>query len=664
VPTVKLEVAREKLLEEGNSWEEPPRIVVVVGAGASYAEAKLPLSSKAVSLLKEKIKVEDKFFDYELQRLTTQYRLEEKDFETQLLALSKFHTPDLLKELHNIYGRRYYPTLTYEILAHLLKHRFIDSIVNFNFDELLDQSIDDELGSGSYHRVISDGDYPDEMWRRNDENQRFRLPLYIKPHGTASHKSTMRFTREAYFLLSDDIKNLLEILLSGMPTILIVIGYNMQSVEFNQIISKASDKQPIEIFAINTRELLSLDEKLTQLHKDRLLRLSEDYHVANSLSDLWDHVCLLFKDSLQPRNIMRHELITKLFPGEVDLSRLEKDRHAEVTDYLSDRTYVELALAIAKAKGFVHFNQIAGSRAGRYFEIYKSFSGDQNKSLFHFCEDMGLKQISYSTETLRLKQLPKPEDEGKVLIIGENEFERDCTEQLYLNTRRHLRTLVRAERIKKEKVIFKKTLMELYKGEEVEVNYTNPTAHYRFFSSPTVLNTLTAFSVHTLDLLSQEWDLLLCVAESAEWLVKEEIWGAINKQPGRKLALIVADLAWKEKIIGKFGNETFFDILQLPWWLHNQHMTILMKKNHDLQVRPFFPVGGMFFERRLRGTNINPVVLSEESDCNIALHTFFAYWVKAKRQRENSSIGFLSRNEVETEQKEMLQQVHRSMDGI
>ena len=41
---------------------------------------------------------------------------------------------------------RYYPGLAYEILAHLMKHGFIDAIINFNFDEVLDQAIEDELG--------------------------------------------------------------------------------------------------------------------------------------------------------------------------------------------------------------------------------------------------------------------------------------------------------------------------------------------------------------------------------------------------------------------------------------------------------------------------------------------------------------------------------------
>ena len=122
----------------------PQAVIVVLGAGASADAAHLPLGKATSDLLRQRLDVPGQYVDKELERLSIQYRLEEAEFETQLLALSTFAGPRLLDELAAIFGRRFYAAGTYELLAHLFKHRFIDCIINFNFDEdgyLLDSGI-------------------------------------------------------------------------------------------------------------------------------------------------------------------------------------------------------------------------------------------------------------------------------------------------------------------------------------------------------------------------------------------------------------------------------------------------------------------------------------------------------------------------------------------
>ncbi|MBK7939692.1 MAG: hypothetical protein IPJ82_22550 [Lewinellaceae bacterium] len=80
------------------------------------------------------------------------------DFESYLLLMTKFfREQDVRKALQEMFNVRYAPCLFYEIAAHLFKHRFFDVIINFNFDELLDQSIREEMGVADY-KIISDGD--------------------------------------------------------------------------------------------------------------------------------------------------------------------------------------------------------------------------------------------------------------------------------------------------------------------------------------------------------------------------------------------------------------------------------------------------------------------------------------------------------------------------
>ena len=216
----------------------PRAVIVVLGAGASADTAQLPLGRATADLLRQRLDVPRHYVDNELERLSIQYRLEETEFETQLLALSKFAGPRLLDELGAIFGRRFYAAETYELLAHLFKHRFIDCIINFNFDELLDQAIDDEVSRENYWRIVSDGDIPDDIVQMQDiqGHGRFRAPLYVKPHGTASHKSSMRFTRGDYFLLPENMRQLLLECLTRTDVTMIVIGFGMQSEEFNRLI--------------------------------------------------------------------------------------------------------------------------------------------------------------------------------------------------------------------------------------------------------------------------------------------------------------------------------------------------------------------------------------------------------------------------------------------
>ena len=194
-----------------------------------------------------------------------------RDFETSLHLLSEmFSVTTIRKLIQEIYNYKHGPTLTYEIIAHLFKNGFIDVIVNFNFDEFLDQAIANEMHRDGYDLILSDGDC--KSYKELAFDGRLRQPLYIKPHGTASHKSSMRFTKNQYYELPLDMRTLLEEIMSGkiltekteannnehldakkeehsdnrkaehldeiIKINLITTGFGMESLEFNDIIAK------------------------------------------------------------------------------------------------------------------------------------------------------------------------------------------------------------------------------------------------------------------------------------------------------------------------------------------------------------------------------------------------------------------------------------------
>src|SRR5580658_7542717 len=203
------------------------RVIAVVGAGAS---APIFYRGGEVSKrLRDQFGTRDPGYDAEIKRLRKVFGFEEDALETVLFALSRTLEGQrrIRQSLAEIYGLRHPTILTYEILAHLLKHRFLDSIITFNFDELLDQSLDDEMGASEYHKVISE---------RDCEEVKDEFPTYVKLHGTASDPETLKFTRDAYFSMSPGLERLVRNLLGQHHCVIMNVGFSMRSFDFTQLL--------------------------------------------------------------------------------------------------------------------------------------------------------------------------------------------------------------------------------------------------------------------------------------------------------------------------------------------------------------------------------------------------------------------------------------------
>ena len=237
------------------------RTIFIVGAGASTNASHnvFPAGNQAIELI-EKYFARNKWPKGikekadKVQTLVNLPSMEELvDFETRLFALSHFfNISDVQQAIEQIYNHRTFPNLFYETLAHLLKNRFIDGIINFNFDELLDQSVEEEVGMGQLHKVLSDGDCLDYTDMLVDD--KLKVPFYIKPHGTITHKSSLLFTKEHYINIPSDIERLLEEILTGQPIKgnkvsrqfqqlnIITAGFQMESIEFNKVLRRSVKK--------------------------------------------------------------------------------------------------------------------------------------------------------------------------------------------------------------------------------------------------------------------------------------------------------------------------------------------------------------------------------------------------------------------------------------
>ena len=637
----------KEVIEEINTYDNAlnngpivnQRFIVVVGAGASYNASKsLPLGRSAGEVLKNKFPGLSELIEDELVRLENVYKLNRDEFETVLLAISKFKSKELVDEIHKLYNHKHNPSISYELLAHLLKHRFIDGIINFNFDELLDQSIDDELVNGEFIKIITDGDVQDNITEIMDDDG-LKLPIYIKPHGTASHKSSMRFTDEDYYGMPVDIKNLIKALVSGStsldekdfledeqrtPVNILIIGYRMKGFEFNSIIEKYLPENS-QIYFINP-SLPPISDTIKKFYSNgNFFQITKNKTLNDWLLQIWDFISSNFSDTYKPRSINRHLLITKLFADDNKLKSGKK-----LINYLKDRTYIELVLSIAKYKGFVTIKQLSDDRFGKYYRLYRrkleETGINEIPSIIEFCETLGMKDYSYSRETLILKDITN--DSNSNLTFKSNIFEKeylDFVMKVFVDKKKLSYSLQRKFKDPEIFELFKNTLIKFSESGDTEINPKYERVFDNVFSKPQVIKTNLAFDFYTRYFINNsEWDTLFIVAETGEWVInKIDDDMLIDKT----VIIIIADEVVKEELEEKLSVCRYYEIQCLHWWLHNQHMTIFLNHDQDdnLQI-----INSLYLIRRLRTSQITPVIL-DKKDSNILIETFIAYYLKAKR---------------------------------
>lgn len=440
---------RKVFKEKQRDFVETPRVrnVVIVGAGVSYAAfggELFPLAYDAIDELRERLgvrglrdalghsdgtvgEVPDRLAEEEeIFRQLYGVKDPRHDFESQLAILSKFYTPRQIRGvLGTIYRPRYYPHIVFETIAHLLKHRFIEAVINYNFDEVLDQAIEEEVRGGDYQYVISDGDCVDLTKLVVDDT--LKVPLYIKPHGTISHKSTLRFTKDAYVGMPSDLLAFTKKILMGHtrenPQLqpdrfrvnLISIGFAFTSVELTEMLRGHTR---LKVFHINLE-----NESNERLLWDNVAALGngiEQYligvkpgvrgtagrreawpSIADAVGDLFERTVDRFEEMYRPRHLARHLFVHSLLFREGDRRMLNRTRRnprpvpfgSGLRVPVSDRHYhyarlcVELALAVAKGNGRIDLATLVDDRVGIYFREWRQLEPGGGMSLRAICEE-------------------------------------------------------------------------------------------------------------------------------------------------------------------------------------------------------------------------------------------------------------------------------------
>jgi hypothetical protein len=374
------------------------RNILIIGNGATMSTIKgLKDATNIAKNIHEKV-IKDRpglkrLVNSSIDMVTVSYN-HSADFETILSACANVDENQVKSELKKALNYKYIPGLFYEIVGHMLKHRFIDVIINFNFDEILDNIIDEEMHGSEYHFIYSEGNCPDSLEDLKIDG-RLKLPIYIKPHGTISHLNSILYTKEQYHRISEKMINLLKELFTGkyhfndqkpvqyLELNLIIAGFSLSGIDITRVLCDSIEKRILnevkeKINAyIFTPDVKTYEHNLNsnqilknKIHfnsdggdkggmKIKLIPIStentNDTCLSKMFLKLWKNVIELYKTNHGQkkasgfRDIRRHELISKLFWDfeqpyryytqeeiESDYLNLDKASNSELTDVVND----------------------------------------------------------------------------------------------------------------------------------------------------------------------------------------------------------------------------------------------------------------------------------------------------------------------------------------
>jgi SIR2-like domain len=631
------------------------RCVAVVGAGASA-----PLLARGNQLAKS---LERKFGrdKAELERLRLVNNLKKKHFETRLIALSR--TPEAERKVRetiaNQYSIRYPPLLANELLAHLLKHRFLDAVVSFNFDELLDQSIDDELGPGEYVQVVSERDCANIQ---TDPDKPDYIPLYVKLHGTASEPESLRFTPDSYYAIPDRVSSVVADVLESERCVLLNVGSGLTSFDFQRLISSP---ERLEVFNLSKEPLeprvcAEINERRRKTKKARRARSSggrprpavirdcatEKHGCDAQLKSLVSAVQRATQrhkkgESVEPlvqfRSVLRHEAVVRLLRNNRSGGGSGSWNRSAEARYLERRTILELALAGAKARGLLSLKPLSEDRSSRYFERYQRLRIHGGATWRALCSSAGLEEceelpdVLVSRPTFRKRTLENSKAARRRRKRNKRRGikRRRESQRLHEVKRRALAKHVIARIVghpsSRDLDLLVRTIGAMQRGSEIELHTQDDRVCSKAFRRPATLKTITSLHIYTWLMLRnvRKRDRVYICAETGAWLLRSSV-PAMLRKPRKMRSLQAFDT--EETLIRKhFPKQRLKLELQNPWH-HNRHMTVVCRGKEPDQA--------IYFARHQRNPIITAVYLSDPTDVRTMKVVHRRRWKEAKQERK------------------------------
>jgi hypothetical protein len=659
----------EKSLHRPELVERDMHCVAIVGAGASA-----PLVDRANDLADE---LEERFErdETELNRLSLVYDLDVEHFETRLIALSK--NPDTEREVRKTISEKYslkHPTLlVYELLAHLLKHRFIDAIISCNFDELLDRSLDDELDASEYKHVVSERDCSDLQL---DPSAADYIPLYVKLHGTASEPDSLRFTPDSYYSIPDRISNVVRELLHAEHCVIANVGSGLSTFDLQQVLGIP---QTLDLFNLSLTPVEgSVSRKIDEVRKSEWpeivevngtarRRRSEAKPKYRATVNNWLHECQIpkyncdkllkvltdtlalrtasvgsarGKDGLvRFRSVRRHEVVAQLLGPEIVTSRsapAPQWAELEVIEYTRRRTILELALAGAKARGLLQLGPLVLDRPARYFDDFRRLTKGTGESWPALCSAAGLIEGQDNPDVLVSRKDLRLPKRGKA-ALSLNEQNRRETQVLHLfnpeELAKHVMARVKNKNSDSDSLSsLRETFEEIQEESEIELHMRDDRVCSKAFRRPMTLPTATSLEAYTRLLLNRitEGDHVYVSSETADWMLRKDFRRKLER--AGKIRVLLAFDTRRKALLDTYGEK--LRVSTIDPWRHNRHLRIVCKGGT--------PERAIYFARRARNPVITAVYLDEISDVMLLHKLFDERWEESdteERHRKDSGAG-------------------------
>lgn len=572
------------------------------------------------------------------------------------------------------------PQLAYELIAHFLKHGFIDHLITFNFDELLDEAVRNELGRDEFTYVASEHDI--------STRPPSSLPHLIKLHGTLSRPATLRFTRNATTSLPQATIQLLDRVILGVDDVtsspaaaerqnyIVSLGYGWRDADMRHwlearqrlikgvlIFAMGKDCERLrDTFSVSNNwgegqvRVLNLDD-FCQVPPDRLT-------VDLLLWALWNHLEKKMKaDTTAFMPASRHILLGYLFGPNGNQMGTRLNEHV-----LRTRFVVEFMLHLAKCKGMVNLSTMANnSRIARYYGAvkarYSTLARKNRSDLLSMVVSTGfLNEYRHGivwpppaeNRTIHQSDYPDVKETFYAVapdpatlarpLLNPNGFSVGAADKPEYSEAQQ--RIVQPAGGNGERFI-QEHIRDIFKGPEIEVARRTDHRESWTLRSATPLSTYIDLQKVTREVLGSEWTDLLVIAESGAWLADPAVEKLLTGKPWRRRIFVVTADHPKEDewplrsyiddnlantwIRYEADENVHVVLVPLSWWQHNRHMTLAFSVTDDQAVSN----GGIYFRRRHKASRIQPLRVDSRDSEDVAelVLTFLAYVRRALEER-------------------------------
>lgn len=225
------------------------KFVFLFGAGASIPSG-IPGSNELKLLLyQQKIRPIVTAFKELAKNIAIDFsdlregRLRDITFEQLMTLACTHHKSEIIAKwleqyIPDIYASkiRYLPSIAYEFICHLMNNGLVKFVVNFNYDEILDKAIEDELGKNKCSRIVTDEDFErlSIMLEYGESLVSMSHSFLFKPHGTRSMRRSFKYRIEDVDRFEFNKDRVLKHVIKD--SIIILMGYSAEELDFRNLI--------------------------------------------------------------------------------------------------------------------------------------------------------------------------------------------------------------------------------------------------------------------------------------------------------------------------------------------------------------------------------------------------------------------------------------------